>query len=307
MRVLVTGGAGFIGSHVVDAFLQAGHTVAVVDNLSTGKEANLNPNARFYHADIRDKDALARVFVEFMPEVISHQAALASVRDSFDTPALYADVNLLGSIEIMELCKRHGIQKLIYASTGGAVYGEPVSLPVTEDHPVNPLDPYGASKHAFEHYLFLYRATYGIPYVILRYPNVYGPRQDPFGEAGVVAIFTQRMLKGEPCIIHGDGLQERDFVYVGDVARANLLAADHGNGEIVNIGSAQGTNINTIFRKLCQLTGADTPEKHGPAKIGEVRFTRLDASRARKILGWQPRVGLDDGLASTVAFFREAR
>ncbi len=305
MKILVTGGAGFIGSHVADAFIDAGHDVVIVDNLHTGKEANIHPRARFYHADIRDRAALERVFQSEKPDVISHQAALANVRESVERPAEYAEVNLVGSIHLLELARRHGISKFIYASTGGACYGEPTKLPVTEDHPVNPLDPYGASKHAFEHYLFLYRVNFQIRYTVLRYPNVFGPRQDPYGEAGVVAIFAVKFLKGEQPIINGDGLQTRDFVYVADIARANLLALDRGDGEIFNLGTGVGTDINTIFRQLAAITASQAEPVHGPAKIGEVRFVYLDAARAKKGLGWEPQVSLAEGLKKTVECFRQ--
>lgn len=306
MRTLVTGGAGFIGSHVVDALVAAGHEVAVVDNLHTGKRSNLNPLARFYQVDIRDVEALQRVFQQEQPEAISHQAALADVRHSLVAPALYAEVNIVGSINLLELARQHGVRKVVYACTGGAAYGEPQFLPVTEDHPVNPLDPYGASKHAVEHYLFLYRHNYGLDFVSLRYPNVYGPRQDPLGEAGVVAIFTGRMLAGHPCTINGDGEQQRDFTYVTDIARANLLALERGSG-IYNIGSGIGTDINTLFARLQMATGYAQPALHGPAKLGEVRHTYLEASKARAELGWQPEVAMEEGLQRTVAYFRACR
>lgn len=303
MRILVTGGAGFIGSHIVDLFIAAGHHVAVVDNLHTGKLSNLNPQATFYRVDIRDAQALAEVFQREQPEIISHQAALADVRGSLQDPATYAQVNIVGSIHLLELARQHGVRKFIYASTGGAVYGEPEYLPVTEDHPINPLDPYGASKHAVEHYLFLYRHNYGLDYVSLRYPNVYGPRQDPMGEAGVVAIFTGRMLAGQPCTINGDGKQQRDFTYVTDIARANLLAAERGSG-IYNIGSGIGTDVNTIFALLKEAAGYTLPPNYGPPKLGEVRRTYLDASKAQRELGWHPEVPVAEGLRRTVEYFR---
>lgn len=302
MRVLVTGGAGFIGSHVVDAFLDAGHQVAVVDDLSTGKRSNLNPRAAFYKVDIRAPE-LADVFAAEKPDVVSHQAAKANVRESMVKPILYADVNILGSLNLLETCRAHGVKRIIYASTGGASYGEPQYLPVDEDHPINPLDPYGASKHHVEHYLHLYWLNYKLPYVTLRYPNVYGPRQDPLGEAGVVAIFTGKMLKGEQCVINGAGDQERDFVYVGDVARANVLAL-HAEPGVYNIGSGVGTNVNTIAAELCKATSCTVQPMHGPAKLGEVRKIYLNAEKARKSLGWQPTVSLADGLQRTVAWFR---
>ena len=255
MRILVTGGAGFIGSHVTDAMLAAGHEVVVIDNLSTGKRANLNPGiAAFYELDILDAAGLQKVFAEHRPQAVSHQAALANVRDSLVEPARYAAVNVIGSINLLEAARRYDCQRIIYASTGGACYGEPLFVPVTEDHPINPLDPYGASKHAVEHYLFLYHHNYGLPYTILRYPNVYGPRQDPLGEAGVIAIFTGAMLEGRGVTINGSGEQVRDFVYVGDIARANQLALNTPGSGVYNLGSAVGTSVNTIFAELQAAT-----------------------------------------------------
>jgi UDP-glucose 4-epimerase len=305
MRILVTGGAGFIGSHIVDAFVAAGHQVAVVDNLHSGKLANLNPAASFFQVDIRDAAGLARVFEQVQPEVIAHQAALADVRGSLREPDTYAEVNVIGSIRLLEAARQHGVRKVLYASTGGAVYGEPEYVPVRENHAINPLDPYGASKHAVEHYLFLYRHNYGLDYASLRYPNVYGPRQDPYGEAGVVAIFTGKMLAGEPCTINGDGTQQRDFVYVGDVARANLLAATNGSG-IYNIGSGVGTDVNTIFAGLKQAAGYTQDALYGPAKLGEVYKIYLDASNAQRELGWESTVSVVDGLRRTVEYFQQA-
>ncbi|MFZ2489095.1 MAG: NAD-dependent epimerase/dehydratase family protein [Anaerolineae bacterium] len=303
MRILVTGGAGFIGSHITDAFVAAGHQVAVLDNLNTGKTANINSTATFYQVDIRDTAGLARVFAEFKPEIISHQAALADVRGSFREPDTYAEVNIIGSINLLEQARQHGVQKIIYACTGGAAYGEPEYVPVREDHPVNPLDPYGASKHTVEHYLFIYRHNFGINYASLRYPNVYGPRQDPHGEAGVVAIFTGKMLADESCTINGDGTQQRDFVYVGDIARANLLAAEHGTG-IFNIGSGLGTDVNTIFAGLKLASGYRQDALYGPAKLGEVYKIYLDASKAKRELGWEATVSVEDGLRRTVEYFQ---
>ncbi len=305
MRILVTGGAGFIGSHVVDAYIEAGHDVVVVDNLHTGKRENVNPRARFYEVDIRDVAALEEIFAREQPEIVNHQAALANVRESMEKPREYADVNVIGSIALLELSRAHGVRKFIYASTGGAVYGEPEFLPVTEDHPINPLDNYGASKHAVEHYLYLYRHNYGLDYTILRYPNVYGPRQDPLGEAGGIAIFTGRMLRGETCIINGSGEQQRDFLYVGDVARANVLSLDRGSGGIYNLGWGIGVDINTLFQRLAEAVGYTREPVHGPPKLGEVFRIYLDASKAARELGWKPEVPLDEGLALTVAYFRE--
>jgi len=303
MKILVTGGAGFIGSHVVDAYLAAGHEVAVVDDLSTGRREHVHPQARFYQMDIRDP-RLDEVFARERPEVVSHQAARANVRESLEKPLLYAEVNVLGSLNVLECCRRHGVRKVIYASTGGAVYGEPQALPVSEDHSINPVDPYGASKHHVEHYLYLYQANFGIAYTVLRYPNVYGPRQDPYGEAGVVAIFTGQMLSDGQPVINGSGEQERDFVYVSDVVRANVLALERGDGGVYNIGSGVGTSVNRIFELLAGLTGYEGPAVHGPPKRGEVFKIYLDATRARQDLGWAPQVTLEEGLAWTVAYFR---
>jgi len=303
MRVLVTGGAGFIGSHVVDAYVAAGHEVSVLDNLSSGKLTNLNPAATLYQADIRDPQGPERAFAAARPEIVVHQAALADVRASMREPQLYAEVNIIGSINLLEAARRHSVRKFIYASTGGAAYGEPEFVPVSEAHPVNPLDCYGASKHTVEHYLFIYRHAYGLETVTLRYANVYGPRQDPYGEAGVVAIFTGRMLDGQPCTIFGTGKQQRDFIYVGDVARANLAAATHGSG-IYNIGSGVATDINAIFALLKQAADYDQDALYGPAKLGEVFRIYLDTTKAQENLGWQPTVTLKEGLRRTVAYFQ---
>jgi UDP-glucose 4-epimerase len=302
-RILVTGGAGFIGSHIVDAFVAAGHDVVVVDNLHTGHRENVNPKARFYKLDIRDADGLKRLLEEEKPSVISHQAALADVRGSLREPALYAEANVIGTLNLLEAARAAGsVRKLLFASTGGAIYGDPAELPATESCPPHPLDPYGASKLSCEHFIETYRHNYGLDYCILRYGNIYGPRQDPKGEAGVVAIFTGAMLESKPTVINGDGTQARDFTFGPDIARANVLAAGRGSG-IYNLGTGVPTDVNTIFRKLAALTTYAQPEKHGPAKPGEVKTTYLDASRAARDLGWKAEVSLDQGLAETVAYF----
>lgn len=303
-RVLVTGGAGFIGSHIVDALIAAGHTVAVVDNLVKGKRENVNPAARFYLVDVRDAPGLREVFAAERPQVVIHQAALADVRESLRDPVGYAMVNVVGTLNLLEAGRAVGtVRKFIFASTGGALYGNPAELPATEACPLGPLDPYGASKLACEYYIATYRHNYGLEYCLLRYANVYGPRQDAEGEGGVVAIFSARMLAGQQAVIHGDGLQTRDFVYVGDVAAANVLALSRGQG-VYNIGTGVPTDVNTIFRKLAAITGYALPEVHGPPKPGEVRHSYLDAGKARVELGWAPTVDLATGLAQTVAFFR---
>ena len=303
MKILVTGGAGFIGSHVSDALVEAGHSVVVIDDLSTGREANLNRSAKFLVADIRDPK-LDELFAQERFEVVVHQAAKANVRESMEKPILYADVNILGSLNLLELSRKHQVRKFVYASTGGAVYGEPEYLPVDESHPINALDPYGASKHHVEHYLYLYRANYGLQYTVLRYPNVYGPRQDPYVEAGVVAIFTNQMLAHKPVTINGTGEQQRDFIYVGDIAHANLLSLQKGDGEIYNIGSGHGTSVNEIYDHLRELTEYAGQATHGPAKLGEVYRIYLNADKARAQLGWEVTTPLARGLAETVEFFR---
>ena len=304
MKVLVTGGAGFIGSHVVDACLGAGHDVVIIDDLSTGKQSNVNANARLYVADIRDAAAVDNVLAAEKPDAICHLAAKANVRESMEKPVLYAEVNIIGSLNLLEAARKYGVKKIVYASTGGAVYGEPEYFPVDEKHPVNPLDCYGASKHQVEHYLFIYKKSYGLDYTVLRFPNVYGPRQDPYGEAGVVAIWTAQMMAGQQPVINGTGEQVRDFVYVGDIARANVLALEAGSGEIINLGAGIGTSINEVFYALQEATGATCEEKHAPAKLGEVFKIYLDASKAKELLDWEPQVLLKDGIQRTVEYFR---
>jgi UDP-glucose 4-epimerase len=306
VKILVTGGAGFIGSHVVDTFIADGHEVVVVDDLSTGRRSNLNPAATFYEIDIRS-DALADVFAKEKPQVVDHHAAQMDVRRSVDDPLFDADVNVLGSIKLIELARQHNVERFIYISTGGAVYGEPEYLPCDEDHPINPICPYGASKHTVEHYLYMYNELYDLDYVVLRYPNVYGPRQDPHGEAGVVAIFTGLMLNGDQVVINGDGDQERDFVYVGDCARANLLAlATENSNTIFNLGEGMGTTVNDVYNELKGITNYKLSAVHGPAKVGETRRIYLEAKKASQELGWKPTVSLNEGLTATVEYFKQA-
>ena len=304
MKVLVTGGAGFIGSHVVDALISAGYEVVVVDDLSTGNLANLNPGATFYQVDIRSQQ-LAEVFEKERPDYVDHHAAQMDVRRSIADPLFDAEVNVIGSINLIECCRRYGVKRLIYISTGGAVYGEPEYLPCDEAHPVNPICPYGASKHTVEHYLYMYKQNYGLDYIVLRYPNVYGPRQDPHGEAGVVAIFTGQMLAGGQVVINGDGEQQRDFVYVEDCAQANLMAMTSQNAnQIYNLGYGQGTTVNEIFTTLKNITGYQLAATHGAAKVGETRQIYLDATKAQKELGWKPTVDLEEGLQRTADYFK---
>jgi UDP-glucose 4-epimerase len=313
MRILVTGGAGFIGSHVVDRYVELGHEVIVIDDLSTGREEYVNKGAKFYKLDIRDRKSLEKIFKDERPDIVNHHAAQISVQNSIRDPIFDADVNVKGSLNLIELSLKYDVKKFIYISSGGAVYGEPKYLPCDEEHPVNPLSPYGVSKHVVEHYLYLYFVNYNLDYLVLRYPNVYGPRQDPFGEAGVVAIFTMRMLKDEEVIINGDGTQERDFVYVDDIVEANVLSLDSSSlGEsptdrIFNLGSGRGTSVNEIFKYLSQLTGYRRKPTHGPPKPGEVYKISLSAKRAEKFLGWRERFSLEEGLRETVDWFRKTQ
>ncbi len=298
-KVLVTGGAGFIGSHLVDLLVTRGYEVVTVDSLATGRRENVNPDARLMDIDIRDH-RLSRIFQQERPRFVCHHAAQASIPTSVQEPTEDADVNVGGSLHLLERCREYGVEKFIYISSGGAIYGEPQALPCQEHHPLRPLSPYGVSKLAVEFYLPVYKELCGLNYTILRYGNVYGPRQDPYGEAGVVAIFAGQMLQRERATINGTGEQERDFLYVEDAARANLLCLEAGDGEAYNIGSGVGTTVNEIFRRLKGLTGYQLQPFFAPPKEGEVFRIYLDVTKARKELGWEPTVSLEDGLARTV-------
>jgi UDP-glucose 4-epimerase len=302
MKVLVTGGAGFIGSHVVDAYIDQGFDVVVIDDLSTGRITNLNPNAKFYEIDIRNPE-VENIFSNEDFDVVNHHAAQMDVRRSVAEPLFDADVNILGSLNLIECARKHQVKRFIYISTGGAVYGEPEYLPCDEAHPINPICQYGVSKHTVEHYLFLYKIIYGLNFTVLRYPNVYGPRQDPRGEAGVVAIFLGQMLSNNQVTINGDGEQRRDYVYVGDCAWANVLATNNENGNgIYNIGSNHGTSVNEIFATLQAVTGNNQKPIFGPAKLGETRHIYLDPNKVQRELGWHPKTDLLDGLRKTAEF-----
>ena len=303
-RAIVTGGAGFIGSHVVDRLLEEGAEVTVVDDLSTGRRENLNPRARFHQLDIGDRRT-AELIRDEKPEVLSHHAAQMDVRRSVADPLFDARVNVLGTIHLLEAARQAGVQRVLFVSSGGAVYGEQEAFPAPETHPTNPVSPYGVSKRAGELYAFFYQAEYRLPFVALRYANVYGPRQDPHGEAGVVAIFTGRMLRGEPVVVNGDGKQTRDYVYVGDVARANLLALDTRATGPFNVGTGVETDVNTLASLLLAAAGSRSEVRHGPAKSGEQRRSVIDSRRAAELLGWRPEMSLADGLGRTVAWFRQ--
>ena len=306
MRTIVTGGAGFIGSHIVDQYIDAGHEVAVVDNLweeGGGKESNLNPRARFYHADITDEAALARIFDEVKPEIVCHQAAQHSVAISTKNPRLDARVNVLGLINVLSNCTRVGTRKIIFASSG-ATYGTPVRLPLDEDVPQRPESPYGITKMVAEHYLRYWHDANGLNYTALRYGNVYGPRQDPNGEAGVVAIFARRFLAHEPVRIDWDGEQRKEYVYVEDVARANLLAINRGDNDIFCIATGKATSVNEIYEILAQITGYRPEIVKAPKRPGDIYRAYFNCSKAERILNWKPSVSFEEGVKATVEFFK---
>jgi len=303
MKIMLTGGAGFIGSHIADLFIKKGHHVIIIDNLSNGKKANINPAASFYHCDIRDQ-GLEEIFAQEKPDVLNHHAAQVSVRDSVADPIYDLEINIRGTVHLLELSRKYGVKKVIFASSGGAIYGEQDYFPADEKHPLRPLSPYGIAKLAGESYLYYYQQNFDLPYIALRYANVYGPRQDPFGEAGVIAIFSQSMLTEKQPIINGNGEQTRDYVYVEDVARINVLALQGDTQGILNVGTGKETTVNYIFTKIQSLTHARAPEIHGEPKKGEQFRSVLSAEKAKQALGWEPKVEFDEGLKKTIEFFK---
>jgi UDP-glucose 4-epimerase len=306
MRILVTGGAGFIGSHVVDAYVAADHDVAVIDNLSTGNEANLNQQAHFHRVDVRDRVEVERVLNDFRPEIVNHHAAQAEVPKSVADPGFDASVNIVGGLNLLKACVDSGVRKVIFISTGGALYGEPDVVPADEDHPVRPLSPYGTSKYCFEQYLGTFNRTFGLDYTVLRYANIYGARQDFMSEEGrVVAIFASRMIEGRQLTIDGDGNQSRDMLHVGDVATANIAALERGGGGTYHVSTGVDVTVNELFRKLAILTDYKLEPQHGPRRKGDVYRIALDNTRARNELRWEPRISLEEGLSETVDYFRE--
>jgi UDP-glucose 4-epimerase len=306
VKILVTGGAGFIGSSVVDAYVAAGHEVAVLDNLTTGREDNVNPAAHLHRADVRDAAQVQKAIASFRPEVVNHHAAQSEVPKSVADPAYDAHVNVVGGLNVLRACVDNGVRKVIFSSTGGALYGEPDIVPAGEDHPIRPLSPYGTSKYAFETYLGTFDRTFGLRYTILRYANIYGPRQDFAAEEGrVVAIFASRMIEDRPVTIDGDGNQSRDMLHVGDVVTANLASLDRGDGGVYHVSSGVPVTINDLFRKLAILTEYKLEPRFGPPRKGDVYRIALDNQRAADQLGWRPQIQLEEGLQLTVEYFRE--
>jgi len=303
LRILVTGGAGFIGSHVAEAYVEAGHEVVIVDDLSHGRKEHVPRSARLYIMDIQDK-GLGQVFDKHRPELVNHHAAQVNVRESVKDPINDARVNILGSLNILKLSIEAGVKKFIFASTGGAIYGNQEYFPADENHPTRPLSPYGIAKLTVEKYLYFSQKTHGLSCLALRYSNVYGPRQDPYGEGGVIAIFSERMWHNKPVIINGSGEQTRDFVYVQDVARANLLALDRDISGEINIATGKEVSVNKIFQVIREITASNVDNNHGPAKPGENFRSVLDINRARKELNWKPEVALEQGIKLTAQFFR---
>jgi len=306
MRILVTGGAGFIGSNVVDAFIAAGHEVAVLDSLVRGSRRKVNPSASMFEVDVRDRIGVERVIAAFRPDVIDHHAAQASVPASMDDPTYDAEINLIGGLNVLRSGHDHGARKIIFSSTGGALYGDPEHIPCSEDSPIRPLSAYGTSKYCFEQYLATFHRTFGLDYTVLRYANVYGPRQDFESEEGsVIATFTSRMLLGLPVRIDWDGEQSRDLLYVSDAAAANLAVLDRGSGQVYNIGTGVEVTINQVFKLLQGMTGYQQQPSHAPKRDGDVYKIALDCSKAAKDLNWRAEVELDRGLRLTRDYFRD--
>jgi len=302
MRILVTGGAGFVGSHLVDRLVGEGHSVVIVDNLSTGKRENLNPGARFEELDIQSSDLL-HIFEDQEPEVVFHLAAQIDVRRSVEDPLFDARTNILGTISLLECCRKTGVRKVVFASSGGVIYGN-TERPAKEEDPPRPLSPYGVAKLACEGYLRSYSEWHSLSYVALRYANIYGPRQDPFGEAGVVAIFSKKLLKGEEPTLYGFGKLIRDYVYVDDAVRAAVLSVEKGEDEVINIGTGTGTSVNELFDQLKEIAGFEAKPSFKPKRAGELEKNILNSALAKEVLGWTPRVRLGEGLKRSVEWFK---
>jgi len=314
-KVLVTGGAGFIGSHIVDGYVEEGYQVVVVDDLSRGKRENLNKKAKFYQIDIND-EKISEIFTQEKFDLVNHHAAQIDLRISVKKPLLDAKINILGTLNLLENCLKYKVRNFIFISSGGAIYGEPENMPVDEYYPKNPLSPYAVAKHTIEHYLYYYRQTFALNYVALRYANVYGPRQDPFGEAGVIAIFSQKMLKKDRPTIFGDGEQLRDYIYVDEIVSINMLAsqkieslnkkrASSPDDLSYNVGTGKGNSVNFLYRTLAEITDFREKPIYAPGKKGDIRKIYLDTTKAQKELDWQAKLQLEDGLKKTVKWFKE--
>jgi len=302
MKCLITGGAGFIGSNLVDRLIKDRHKITIIDNLSTGKKENLNKEANFYKIDICDSK-ISQIFKEEKPEIVFHLAAQIDVRKSVENPVEDSKINILGSLNILENCQKFGVKKVIFASSGGALYGEAKIIPTSESYPANPLSPYGVAKFSIEKYLNYYYAVFGLPFISLRLANVYGPRQNSKGEAGVIAIFCDKIFSKNKLVINGTGKQTRDFVFVGDVIEANILAMQSKKIGIFNIGTAKETDINSIFKQLKIITGSKCKEIHGPKQLGEQQRSCIDSKKAKKMLNWQPKVSFIQGLKKTIQWY----
>lgn len=307
MKVLVTGGAGFIASHITDAVIQKGHEAVVVDNLATGKKENINSRARFYNVNIRNLQELEKIFAKEKPDIVNHHAAQTDIRKSMENPSFDAEVNILGSLNVIQLASKYKARKMIFASTS-AVYPEPQYLPVDERHPVKPISAYGVAKYAVEFYLHLFRETTGLRFTAFRYGNVYGPRQDPHGEVGVVAIFIERMISGLQPTIFGDGKKTRDYVFVDDVATVNLLAMeDAGDGEVFNIGWENETSVSEVFNAVRKGLGVDVTPKYDKEKPGELNRVCLATKKAKDLFGWTPKIKFEEGIGLTINSFKQAK
>jgi UDP-glucose 4-epimerase len=316
MKIIVTGGAGFIGSHIVDAYIKEGHIVYALDNLSSGDKNYLPPDARFIEMDVRDAKKIQELFLKEKFDLVNHHAAQMDVRLAVEDPVFDADVNIKGTLNLLQASIASGVKKIIFISSGGAVYGEIADkdLPAKETHPINPISPYGVSKHVMEHYLYLYHQIYGLNYTVLRYGNVYGERQGKTGEAGVLSIFIRRMLNNKPVAIYGSGEQLRDYVYVGDIVRANLLVSNfnppvkhitHFVDQVYNIGTGKGSSVNDLYAILKKLLKSDLVPNYEPARKGEIFKTYVDYSKALKGLKWKPQVSLAEGIEKTVEWFKK--
>ena len=303
MKILVTGGAGFIASQIADAYLREGHEVYVLDNLSTGFLKNVNPNAHFIKSDI-SSPSLVELFEKVKFDVVNHHAAQIDVRKSVNDPIFDANTNILGTINLLQACIKTGVKKFMFASTGGAVYGEQEYFPADEKHPTNPVSPYGITKLSIEKYLYFYKNEYGLKHTILRYANVYGPRQNPFGEAGVVAIFTNKLLRNENPIINGEGKQTRDYVFVEDVVKANVTTLEDENSDIFNVGTGIETSVNELFASINSIAGGKALEKHGPAPKGEQARSVITSEKLFSKFNWKPSIKIDEGLKKTFEFFK---